>query len=276
MSTPSITFRAPRTSFELESLLRIRYKTYRDSRNSEIVSKNDYDIDIDSWDRESHHFGLFQTQPEQVDQAIGYMRVVDPALTTPVPFIENIIYKYSEVVSHRDRKEEYSYPTLSYWPNRAVLETFLAKATKNGTRVVETGRFALLEQFRSHSLATFAVESALSLFFFEKGYENAFWTCNSHSAAFYKRYGLAELDQPHFIYGHNISLLAGSSTTVPTQRGNKLRRLAEEYRTAKQFTYRCTSPLDATNSFSDTNRYSTTTIPTQPPSSNFITQSIQH
>lgn len=167
-------FREVKTTEELKALLGLRYRSYRNSRLKGLVKWNHDEIDLDSWDFKSRHFGLFRVNNAN-DCPVGYMRVVTGHPSFSVKQINSL---NSNMIQSEPK---YPFPCMNYFPGADVLiSNFLDSLKINGEGLTECTRFSIDAGQRSMYFSRFMIESILSVFYLGSESYNAVVACNRH------------------------------------------------------------------------------------------------
>jgi N-acyl-L-homoserine lactone synthetase len=181
----SLTFRKARSVDELESLLRLRYQVFSESRLADYVHPTDDGIDLDAFDLKSAHFGLFGGREEE---PVGYLRRVEGRRSEHASMIEEIVARHpgehTQVLSDTGQP----YPILSYHPDREAIRLVCLQAEMRGRKLAEVSRLSLHRGVRSLHTAVFMASSAIAAGFADGFEESVVILAVSH-IRFYERFG---------------------------------------------------------------------------------------
>lgn len=238
-------FRQAANAQELAELLRLRYQVYRDCHLSRFVKASEQGIDIDAWDLHSRHFGLFRIDGES-ETVVGYMRVVEEGRTPAAVMVEEVASGYSQVLSRITRPLIEPFPLIKYFPDRKRVADYYRCLRKAGERLVEPGRLSLLGAARNRRLGKHMIESAIAVYFFTYGIENAMWGCIWDHSPMYRRYGCKPLSGTEVSdfagIGEDSCVVHGAATGVPLRVRRRLTDMATAYRTTGCINYHSAAP----------------------------------
>jgi hypothetical protein len=167
---------------ELELFLRLRYSCFANSASSLFMGKNDNAIDVNYYDRNSLHYGIYKKQ-QKFTEPVGYFRIVLERPTLANEWVKNISSRagLSGVI---DYKPVSVFPCLGIYPDSSLEQEFYAK--KNAAeKAGEVSRFFIVEQERSLKLSLQIIKSAfaIGLLYLQHGFIGCF---NDHSKTYMK------------------------------------------------------------------------------------------
>ncbi|MEL6973094.1 MAG: hypothetical protein AAFZ63_06545 [Bacteroidota bacterium] len=164
------------------SWLKLRYTIYNSTRCAGFLSENEMEIDIDAYDLQSKHYGLFVEEADQ-QKLIGGLRVIQnrPVLSSIRLLKELNLLPYSE-----DKPDEVL-PILSYFPEDK--ETHFSPLLANNPLATEGSRLVLNKEYQSLRLAKFIISSALTFHLRAEEDWVLFVSCNPLHARLYKSFG---------------------------------------------------------------------------------------
>ncbi len=231
-ANPGFVFRAVRDLAEQLEVLRLRYRVYRGCHLHEIISENAAQLDIDSWDLYSHHYGLFRCNGQE-QTLIGTARVVEDTARVISPLMSEVLDAYPEFRQSAERDARYPLPSFLWAPEPAHLWKLLAAWRAAGEKCVEGSRFAIDGSCRGLAFIRHIFESIVAIHFFGLGASRALGGCKLSFKGFYGRYGLtpiAGLERFSYLHtGKYALMLAGSPSTVPAEVRSHLEEMAEMY-----------------------------------------------
>jgi len=189
VNTNEYVFREVRTANELLDVLKLRYKVYRNSRLSAFCPQNDEQIDVDIFDLQARHFGLYAVS-EPCDRLIGCIRVVSENEQRHKPKFKLLASGSQVFVDKLNRDQSIPLPLCGYSASGEQIAQLYGEWIASGEHVAEAGRLCLDHAYRSLQLALIMVETTLALGFFGN-YEvdRALVTCSTSHERFYTRYG---------------------------------------------------------------------------------------
>ncbi len=218
-----------RTEAEIESLMRKRYQIYRQSVLREFCPPTPDEINLDGWDLQAHHFGLFLESGGGLE-LVGNLRVVRDSLVPWHEAIRRIAERHPGFLERLSIPEGACFPLLSYWPDAAAVRERYLEAKQRGESVAEPGRLAVDPVVRRAGVAAFMAEAATGFFFFFFLLDHAILTCKPSHRRLYLPLGFAQLPgtTAHTIPGTGVELLClwGARTGVPEPAGGRVRALA--------------------------------------------------
>ncbi len=231
-ANPGFTFRAVRSHDEQVEVLRLRYRIYRGCHLHEVIPENAAQIDIDSWDLHSRHYGLFRNDG-QGQTLIGTSRVVEDTTQVISPLMLGVLGEYPEFRQSALRDARYPLPSFLWAPEPAHLWKLLNEWRAANENCVEASRIAIDKSCRGLVYICHIFESIVAIHFFGLGATRALGIAKLTFKAFYGRYGftpIAGLERfPYLHCGKSGTCLAGSPSTVPADVRSHLARLAANY-----------------------------------------------
>ena len=179
-------FREIQSPEEMMSWLKLRYTIYNSTRCAGFLSENDLEIDIDAYDLQSKHYGLFVEEADQ-QKLIGGLRIIQNR-----PVLSSIrILKKLNLMEFCQEKPEEVLPSLSYFPDDK--ETHFSPLLANNPLATEGSRLVLNKEYQSLRLAKFIISNAIILHMMAKDDWVAFVSCNPLHARLYRSFGFAEV-----------------------------------------------------------------------------------
>jgi hypothetical protein len=148
-----IMFRPARSEAELEKLLRLRYQVFNnDDDVRPFLIPNAHEIDMDAYDVNAHHVGLFRG-----DDPIGAARLITLRRGPQAEWVESV------AVRHRglplQGPTERPLPVLGYTKDIYRAWEWLLN---RGGEIVEASRLSLAAEHRSYRLAHFFADALVS------------------------------------------------------------------------------------------------------------------
>lgn len=224
-------FREPKSLKDLENLLRLRYRVFSDTNLRCFVEQNLDEIDLDPFDLNAKHFGLFKMDCEPV----GYCRVVETHSDFNNDLLITIAKKYNQ--THKIMEEPADpLPTMTYFEPNDATKVWLNNALKNNTKLVEPGRLSVQKGERLIGHTRQMTAAACSIYYIIRKTQ-AILSCNVSYGEFYQKYGFIKICN-YFTsdkFGHlDTVLLFGSATYLSDDLKRELKNLAEEYKQTGQ------------------------------------------
>lgn len=167
---------------EMINWLKLRYTIYNSTRCAGFLSDNALEMDVDSYDLQSKHYGLFVEEADQ-QKLIGGLRIIQnkPVLSSIRMLRELDLLKYCE-----DEPAE-ELPILSYFPEDK--EDYFNPILAQTQIATEGSRLVLNKEYQSLRLAKFIISNAIILHLMMKEDWAAFVSCNPLHARLYKSFG---------------------------------------------------------------------------------------
>jgi len=217
-------FRASRDSSELEQLLKIRYRAFRNARNFEVVSFIRSGMELNSYDPYSHHLGLFGIDQNGMEVPVGYIRLITTESSPQNDQIFEIINNDRELERSLLINREEFFPSVKVLPGlkRYIdlsddgIETFTEPSRLSFSPLIRSARLVV-----SLALASFAYSLKIKK-------KNSILTTRDNHAKMYRLLGFREcwdFDYPYVLdYGCNC---VGMILSEEIQ-GQYLRNVIEE------------------------------------------------
>jgi N-acyl-L-homoserine lactone synthetase len=180
------------TAAELESVSRLRYHVYRKTYGDFLVKKNPHRLDLDAYDANSVHIGVFEYAGDR-HRAVGYMRLITEQTTLAANAVRELATTHPHLASLVAETPAFSLPILRFWDDDAAL--IQLRNTYSG--LSETSRFCLHPELQGQNqTARFAVSSmvALSLDYLDMD-SSVLIIVATHQAGFYSLFGFKKLHE---------------------------------------------------------------------------------
>jgi hypothetical protein len=175
-----ITFRAVGNSAELEALMRLRYETFIDSPVQAFVCPNGSGIDIDRFDINAHHVGLFRG-----DIGIGYARLITLTTGPQASLVSEVASRNAFNVGG---DHDGTLPVLGYAPGLKDTHQWVLSHSNDGRGVIEAGRLALAAGDRSRRMGHFFGQ-ALVAYWLASEFAAAVIACRPTHVRFWEQLG---------------------------------------------------------------------------------------
>ncbi|MBP6812073.1 MAG: hypothetical protein KA138_11165 [Saprospiraceae bacterium] len=219
--------REPRNVKELESLLRLRYQEFQPHG---MIAENPYALDLDYFDQNAYHVGLFREE-NGVSSAIGSMRMVVSTPTRFQPMVQEIAARASYFMQKLTETPLKPLPLFNYAPFSEALDRFWNTAQCKGFGVFEASRFCIRKDSSTMGLATFLMEGANAIS--AQLLPNYIW-CNAvttrHEAC-HRRNGYHRIpgtdcfDHPH----GQACILHASMETLPVEKRLRIEKMQSQF-----------------------------------------------
>ena len=179
-------FREARTFSELESLFRLRYEGYLESSCASLVNINPLGMEVDAFDWNSVHFGLF-LEGRTYTKALAYSRVTQDQPSRHAPMVSQLVARNDGIEIPEPAPA--SYPMLVSCGQQEEIEGHLLPFRESGMKVVEAGRLVLAPEIRQSGFHKFFIEASMASTFYRVNADVISLACHPNHTAIYRRYG---------------------------------------------------------------------------------------
>jgi hypothetical protein len=142
---------------QLEQFLKLRYTCFFHSSSRLFITKNENEIDINYYDRNSNHYGLYLQQGNSLEP-VGYFRIILEEPTKADAWIRSISERLgmSEFV---EQKSKATFPCFDIYPGIELARDFYGQKKPNA-KAGEISRLAIIKSERSVRLSMQLLKSA--------------------------------------------------------------------------------------------------------------------
>ena len=186
------TFREPKNIRELEDLFRLRFEGFSDSRCAGLLSSGHYGLEIDSYDLNAIHLGLFESGGRR-PRAVGYLRVVTDEETHFANDIWLIAAKYPGLIEKIKEPAPHLFPLLAYCDTDGHITDFYQKAKSEGKKMAEHSRFVFDPGIRAMGLHRFFTNATIVSSLYSYNIHYNMLACTVRHSVYYKRMGFKPL-----------------------------------------------------------------------------------
>lgn len=172
---------------DLEYFLRLRYHDFLMSASNQFVSKNNRAIDVNYYDRNSRHYGIY-TLHDKKTEPVGYFRIVLEQPTMADEWVRNISQR-AGLTALTDRKPPSMFPCLGICPNTGLEQEFYTLRSITG-KAGEVSRFLIIQSERSLMLSLQIIRSAFAIAMLH--IQHAFVGCFHDHSKVYMRFGFRQ------------------------------------------------------------------------------------
>lgn len=158
-NAPHYLIREPRDVHELESLLRLRYREFLPIG---MIAENPCALDLDCFDLNACHLGLFR-DAEGVQTAIGTIRIVVQQPTPQASMVREIASDQPFFSQKLLEKPAGPLPLFTYAPFPEALDAFRDAARKKSAGLLEGSRFCIRKEDTTLALAAFLMEMSIAV-----------------------------------------------------------------------------------------------------------------
>ena len=222
--------RGPRSLDELEALLKLRYQVFRQSDLAKYVPENAIGIDVDKWDEQAHHLGLWSEDIYGV-KAIGYLRVIGEIKTETAPMIKLLGEKHPSLQSKLADPNKCAIRFLEVFNESEPVKTWFKSLVSNGDSVVEASRLSVSPDLQHKSGARTLIETALAVFISPQQATFGAMEVMDHHVSYYRHYGfkaIASRFQPDI--QRTSYLIAGHFSSLPERLQERFAAIKEEWK----------------------------------------------
>jgi N-acyl-L-homoserine lactone synthetase len=149
-------FRVPYTKGELKALLMLRYRIFRETKEW-AMKENDQDIDIDFFDLQSIHFGLYKYIGE-VQVPVGHLRLAVSNRNSPnTEWVRSLAEDFG-LPAGWDTPPQYALPHFVFLDDN-LADLIAGEAGAQNETLIETSRYCVSYEAMAISIAHFMVGS---------------------------------------------------------------------------------------------------------------------
>ncbi len=192
-------FKPARNAEELRDLLRVRTAAFRNIQGGRLAAHS-LTLDVDAYDRFAHHLGLFEVEPDGIERAIGYARLITETPSPQANQLFRIVKTDPESSSRVSAKRPTPFPSIGYFPE---LASFYEMARRAGERLLEPSRLSLEPTLHSARLARFLAFGATA-YALSAGFTNGLMTSRHTHLGMYRLLGFAPYNDDPALYVYSI------------------------------------------------------------------------
>lgn len=237
-STPTyFSFREAETAAEMKSMLQLRYRGYLASRCAGFMQANPHGLDLDAYDLQARHFGLFQYEGSQ-KTVVGYMRLAQDSVSPQLKEIWQLSMHYPDLINDINFSSEKPYPIMGHLHQTAPVMDYYHHIKKQGETLVEASRMVIEADRRSSmGLSKFMIDSALSIgLFSSQKYDHCILGCSPAHRRYYERFGFSSLHTD--FYDHlSCEVLTNTAEGVQGAAREQSLKMADAYNQHKALFY---------------------------------------
>jgi FixJ family two-component response regulator len=154
-------FRESESAEELQELMRLRYAVFRlEPRLQAFVKENAAGIDLDAYDPNSRHLGLFRIDSRE-SGCVGYIRIVTEHAENQAARVREIAARHPQAEDPL-ASEPRSLPFMAYWPDRDAVLSIVDEAARRGQSLTEASRLSVSPEFREKATVEFFLDAVVS------------------------------------------------------------------------------------------------------------------
>ncbi|MEP1489181.1 MAG: hypothetical protein ABJK28_12205 [Algibacter sp.] len=196
-----------------------------------FLALNDHEIDIDIYDLQSRHFGLFCE-----DKPAGFLRIVYPKKELYQENIFNIGCKYNIFSQKTHNKKDITnldypdFPFISYSKVPCSIQNYYNNLNAKNETLVEPSRLMLFQNVSGINKAKFLTECAIVLYHLICiGKKHAVINCDVRHERFYQRYGFEKINSTENYHLKDRNTKSSSLLTLRLASSLKASPVCKEY-----------------------------------------------
>jgi len=218
-------FRLPRDRAVLEQLLRIRYLAFRNVEGQVLVPYCESGIDLDQFDFNAHHLGLFGVDSDIGEFPAGYIRLITTGTGPQVDQLLDTIRVNTTLTSRAFRERDTVFPAIKEFPE---LKTHIVQSGYGIDTFAEPSRLSIASEINSKKLITsFAI--AILAYGIYIGKNHGILTSKIHHARLYKLLGFRDCSVSGARFIHNYGWSSLCMIRSGLQTNPFLRPLVNQY-----------------------------------------------
>ncbi len=224
-------FREAKGIKELESLLKLRSRIANNSYIKAYCKYTESLIELDDYDVNAYHFGLFEYDGKDMIRPVGYMRVIHKGSGKHAEQVQKIAKKYDlTICSTYETKKMYPFPVLKNFQMEQASLRGLTKPNNASEKWCEVSRFLISEDVRSVRLAMFIINSAVACFHYGLGFTHCIFSCEKNHDPIYKSFGANLLmRQAGQTNSKSISVFSFAASDIENSRLHQIQKMAKAY-----------------------------------------------
>lgn len=225
MVTPSnyFVFREAKNAKDLELLFKQRYKAFKESRFGLMVKENSLELDIDGYDFQSRHFGLFQVEDGQ-EKAVGYFRLVTDSAAPQMKDIWQLTIKYPELLHSLKYDSSIPLPSIANVDESDEVSQFYTAIKKDNLDMAEASRLTIDSSVRSVTISQFLTDALGAVSFYLMKLDHLLIGCRLGHYRFYKRLGFKLIKETNYNSVPSC-ILTTHLDIMPTDLKTRLKRM---------------------------------------------------
>jgi len=149
-----------------------------------MVEDNDHGLDIDGYDLQSRHFGLFEHSGKS-SRIVGYVRFVQDSVGPQMKEVWQLSLRYPDLIQNMEFDIQNPFPSMVHLEDNSA---FLKAYEKYG-KIIEASRLTIHPSVRTLSLASFVIQSITAISSYDPGIKASLFGCKLSHLSYYKRLG---------------------------------------------------------------------------------------
>ncbi len=227
--------RLAETADALMAILKVRYEVMR-VEFPMYVAENPIGIDIDQWDTQAHHLGLWKIADGR-EEPVGYMRVIQTSPTTAGEEVFKIVKMFPILEDRIKRTSKNPIRFLEIFQN--CKEARIKYDEFPSQKVVEGSRLAVIKKYRDLNPGRFLVETSFALFYTENLFHHCFIAVREKHFPVYRRYGFQKVTSLYIPQDSGCHILCYAHyTDLPGHLTEKLSAMREEFNRSGEIVFK--------------------------------------
>lgn len=232
---PNFVVRLAKTAAELEAILKVRYEVLRVDF-SMYTPENSIGIDIDQWDTQAYHLGLWKIADGR-EEPVGYMRVIQTSPTAAQEEVFKIVKIFPSLENQSKRTSKNPIRFLEIFQN--YKEARIKYDGFPNEKIMEGSRLAVKKEYRKLNPGRFLVEASFALFYGNDVFHHGFIEVRENHFPAYYRYGFRQVASIYVPQdGGSHILCYAHYTDLPGHLNEKLSAMREEFNRCGEIVYR--------------------------------------
>ncbi len=216
---------------ELEAFLKHRYLSFKESKYGKMINDNNHGLDIDGYDLQSRHFGLFEFTGRS-SRVVGYVRLVQNKIGPQLKDIWQLSLQYPDLINNIDYDINLPYPSMKYLEDPSIFQNAINKYEK----IVEASRLTIHPSVRTLSLASFVIQSITAITYTSFDINAGLVSCKLSHLGFYRKLGCILLGKSSY-NGEPTYVLANAYDRLPDEFKIKAERIGKAFEKFKEVHY---------------------------------------
>ncbi|HHB51596.1 MAG TPA: hypothetical protein ENK75_00910 [Saprospiraceae bacterium] len=216
---------------ELELFLKHRYLAFKESKYGKMVNDNNYNLDIDGYDLQSRHFGLFEYSGRS-SRVVGYVRLVQDKVGPQLKDVWQLSVRYPDLIDNIDFDVNYPFPSMKYLEDNS---SFVEAYEKYG-KIVEASRLSMHPSVRTLSLASFVIQAITAITYTNFDINAGLVSCKLSHLGFYRKLGCILLGKSTY-NGEPTYVLANPYDRLPDDFKATAERIGKAFEKYKEVHY---------------------------------------
>lgn len=220
---------------ELESFLRHRYLAFKESKYGKMINDNPYNLDIDGYDLQSRHFGLFEYSGKS-SRVVGYVRLVQDKVGPQLKDVWQLSLRYPQLINNLDFDINMPFPSMKYLEDNSSVVGAYEKYGK----VVEASRLSMHPSVRTLSVASFVIQSITAITYTNFDVNAGIVGCKLSHLGFYRKLGFRAIGksvyngEPTYILANTFEHFTDEFKATAERIGNAFDKYQEVHYYPKQ------------------------------------------